>query len=181
MAGDSEGETMMRRFYGEATLALALVVGLAALAAAQPPAGGGGMRGPGMRQGMGPGMGPGGGPMAALKLTADQRTHIQEIMQAQHQANQADMQQAQAMRKQLRDLIYSGNPDQAAAIKLATDVAAIQAKHRVEMQVAVAAVLTPEQLKIVRDSGMDFPPMQMGPGGRGGMRGMRGGPPPVKK
>jgi hypothetical protein len=48
------------------------------------------------------------------------------------------------------------------------------------MQFAVAAVLTPEQRKIVIEHGIEFPPAQMGPGVPGG-RGGRGGQQPVKK
>jgi Spy/CpxP family protein refolding chaperone len=160
----------MRRFYGRTMLAAGLVIGLAAMVGAQPPAGGAGMRGQGM--------GPGGGPMAALKLTSEQHEQIQAIMQKQRDANQTAMVQVRELRKQLHAAIYADG-NEGAAVKLATEIATIEATHRVQMQLALKTVLTPEQLKIVLDSGMDFPPAGMGPGA---MRGRRGGqPPPVKK
>jgi Spy/CpxP family protein refolding chaperone len=155
-------------------MAAGLVVGLAVMVGAQPPAGGAGMRGRGM--GMRQGMGPEGGPMAALKLTPEQHQAIQGIMQAQREAS---MEKVRELRKRLHKAIYAdGNVD--AATTLATEIATIEAKNRVQMQMAMKAVLTPEQLKIVLDTGMEFPPAGMGPGGPGGMRGMRGGQ-PVKK
>ncbi len=181
----------MRRFYGQTMLAAGMVIGLAAMVGAQPPAGGAGMRGQGMgqgqgmRQGMGMrrGMGPGGGPMAALKLTPEQHEKIQAIMQAQREANKPSMEHVRELRKQLHEAIY-GAGAKADPVELATKIAIVEATHRVHMQMAMKAILTPEQLKIVLESGMEFPPARMGPGGPGdpgGMRGMRGGQPPVKK
>jgi len=160
----------MRRIYGQAILAAVMVIGVAAVVAAQPPAGGQGMRGQGM--------GPGGGPMAALNLTADQHDKLRAIMEAQRESNQATMEQVGKLRKSLHDAIYGDTPDEAAALSLATQIATLEATSRIHLQMAAKGVLTADQLKIVRDSGMDFPPGQMGPGG---MRGGRGGQPPVKK
>jgi Spy/CpxP family protein refolding chaperone len=176
----------MRRFYGHGILAVVAVIGLAALAAAQPPAGGQGMRGQGMGPGMGPGMGmgqgqgmgPGGGPMAALKLTAEQQQQLQALMQTEREAHQAAMAQARELRKQLQETIYGGSGDETAALALASQIAGIEAKARIHMQMAAAAILTPDQRKIVVDTGIEFPPARMGPGG---MRGGRGGQPPIKK
>jgi len=163
----------MRRTYGYGLAVLVIVIGLVATLGAQPPAGAQGGRGQGMGSGMGQGMrgqgmGPGGAPMADLKLTTEQQHQIQEIMQAHRDENQAAMQRARDLRKQLRGLVFGGNGDEAAALALATEIAAVEAKTRITMQLAVAAVLTPEQRKIVIEKGIDFPPGPMGPGGPGG-------------
>jgi Spy/CpxP family protein refolding chaperone len=169
----------MGRFYGHGILALVMLIAVAALVAAQPPGGGQGMRGQGMGQGMrGPGMEPGGGPMAALKLTAEQQEQVRAIMQAERDANQATVKQVRDLRKQLHQVVFGGGGDEASALGLANEIAALEAKVRVHMQFAVAALLTPEQRKIVIEQGIEFPPAQMGPGG---MRGGRGGPGTVKK
>jgi len=167
----------MTRGYGYGILAALIAIGLVATLGAQPPAGGQGMGqgmgpGPGMRgQGMGPG-GPGGGPMAALKLTAEQQQQLRALMQAERETRQAAMEEVRQSRKQLHELIYGGgDPD--AAVALATKIASIEAQARVRMQVAVAAILTPEQKKTVLESGMEFPPAQMGPGGPGGRGGRK--------
>ena len=178
----------MKRGFGYGVLSALMVTGLVATLGAQPPAGGQGMRqgvggqgmGQGMRgQGMGPG-GPGGGPMAALELTAEQQERIQTIMQTQRETHQATMKQVRDLRKQLHQVVFGGGGDEAAALGLANEIAALEANVRVRMQFAVAAVLTPEQRKIVIEHGIEFPPAQMGPGVPGG-RGGRGGQQPVKK
>ncbi len=165
----------MKRGYGYGVVAALIAIGLVATLGAQPPAGGQGMgRGmgqgmdQGMRgQGMGPG-GPGGGPMAALKLTAEQQKQLQALMQTERQTRQAAMEDVRQSRKELHEMIYGGGGDEAGAIALATRIATIEAEARVHMQMAAAAILTPEQRKIVIESGMEFPPAQMGPGGPGG-------------
>jgi Spy/CpxP family protein refolding chaperone len=170
----------MRRRDGYGIAAGLIVIGLAATLAAQPPAGGQGMRGQGMGQGM-RGQGPDGGPMAALNLTAEQRQNLQALMQTEREARQATMAQVRDLRKQLQQALYGGEkPDQAAASKLASEIAAIEADARVRTLAAAADILTPEQKKILLESGMEFPQGPMGPGGPGG-RGGRGGQPPVKK
>jgi Spy/CpxP family protein refolding chaperone len=161
----------MKRRYGYGIVAGLIVIGLAATLAAQPPAGGQGMRG----QGMGPG-GPGGGPMAALNLTAEQRQQLQAVMQTERETHQAAMANVRDLRKKLHQALYGGG-DASGAVALATQIASIEAEARVGMQIAAAAILTPDQKKILLDSGMEFPPAPMGPGGRGG----RGGQGPVKK
>jgi Spy/CpxP family protein refolding chaperone len=185
----------MRRYFTHTVLAAVMVVGLAAIAGAQFPAGGRGMQGQGMGQGRGmmggPDMGSGrGGPMAALRLTPEQRKEIQSIMQKQRETNQETMQNVREQEKRLHEMIYGGAGGESAegilatensAVKLATEIDALKAKTRIHMQMAVAAVLTPEQRTIVLESGMEFPPAQMGRGGPGGMRGGRGGQPQVKK
>jgi Spy/CpxP family protein refolding chaperone len=88
------------------------------------------------------------------------------------------MKQVRDLRKQLHRAVFGGGGDEAAALGLANEIAAIEARVRVRMQIAVAAVLTPEQRKIVIEHEIEFPPAQMG---QGGMRGGRGGQAPVKK
>jgi Spy/CpxP family protein refolding chaperone len=174
----------MRQFRGRTILAAAMVVGLAAMVAAQPPAGAGGQgMGPGMRQGMGGqgmrGMGPGGGPMGALKLTQAQRDAIQKL-QEQHRAdNQAKAEALRGLRDKLHTAMFE---DQASAAELARAVGAAEAEMiqlRVAHQIEIINQLTPEQKKIALDLKM-FGPDGMGPGGPGGMRGGRGQG-PVKK
>jgi Spy/CpxP family protein refolding chaperone len=170
----------MKRGYSYGVVAALIVIGLVATLGAQPPAGGQGMgRGmgqgmdQGMRgQGMGPG-GPGGGPMAALKLTADQQKRLQELMQTERETHQAAMEQVRELRKQLHQALYGGEKPDQAALKLSSDIASIEVEARVRMQMAAAEILTLDQKKILLESGMEFPPAQMGPGGPGG-RGGRG-------
>ena len=167
----------MKRRYGYGFLAALIVIGLVATLGAQPPAGGQG-RGQGMGrgmdqgmrgQGMGPG-GPGGGPMAALELTAEQQKQLQALMQTERQTRQAAMDSVREMRKQLHQALYGGEKPDQAALKLAADIASLEADARVRMQMAAAEILTLDQKKILLESGMEFPPAQMGPGGRGGRK-----------
>jgi len=163
----------MRRGYGYGIVAALIAIGLVATLGAQPPAGGQGMgRGmdQGMRgQGMGPG-GPGGGPMAALKLTAEQQKQLQALMQTERQTREATLEQVRDLRKQLHQALYGGETANPAALALASEIAGIEAQARVRMQMAAAGILTPDQKKILLESGMEFPPAQMGPGGRGGRK-----------
>jgi Spy/CpxP family protein refolding chaperone len=116
--------------------------------------------------------------MAALQLTAEQQTELQALMQTERETHQATMEQVRDLRKQLHQALYGGGDEATvAAPALATEIATIEAKVRIHMQMAAAAILTAEQKKILLESGMEFPPAQMGPGGRGG----RGGQPAVKK
>lgn len=166
----------MKRVLGWTALVGTFVMVLAVLTSAQqqtqPPAGGpGGGRGMGMGMGMGQ-RGPGRGPMAALKLTDEQRQKLQTLMQSQRESHQAVMKQVQELRTQLRQAIY-GAGDASTAADLSTQIASIEAKARIEMQIAAAQILTDEQKKVVIESGIDFLP-GMGPGGPG--RGGPGGP-----
>ncbi len=130
--------------------------------------------GQGMRgQGMGPG-GPGGGPMAALKLTAEQQQKLQALMQTEREAHQAAMEQVRELRTQLHQALYGGEtPDQEGVDAGERNRRPSRRRSAFRMQMAAAAVLTPEQRKILLESGMEFPPARMGPGGPGG-RGGRG-------
>jgi Spy/CpxP family protein refolding chaperone len=145
-----------------------MVAALAVTVLAQPAAGGRRMGGQGMALRMGQGMGPGGGPMAALKLTAEQRQQLGAIVQAERETQRAALERVRPMRKQLHEMIFGGSGDQAATVALAGDIATIEATARIHLLRAAAAILTPEQRKIVVESGMQFPPP--GPGGRRGGR-----------
>ncbi len=167
----------MRRGYGYGILAALIAIGLVATLGAQPPAGGQGMgrgMGQGMDQGMrGQGMGPGGprgGPMAALKLTAEQQKQLQALMQTERQTRQATMEQVRDLRKRLHQALYGATPNPDAALALASEIAGIEAEARVRRQIAAAGILTDDQKKILLESGMEFPPAQMGPGGPGGRK-----------
>ncbi len=95
-------------------------------------------------------------------------------MQAERQTRQATMDNVRETRKQLHQALYGGTtPDQDLALRLATDIASAEAEARVRMQMAAAAILTADQKKILLESGMEFPPAQMGPGGPGGRGGRK--------
>lgn len=128
--------------------------------------------GRGQMMGQGPG-GRGGGMMGLgrLNLTEDQRTQVQKLMEQNRQAHQPDMQKMADAQKALRDAIFAdAGPDESAIHAAQAQIQALEplmAQHRVEMEVAVAKILTPDQRKQMRE----MPPA--GPGGRGGMgRGM---------
>jgi Spy/CpxP family protein refolding chaperone len=159
-------------------LALAAVVGTAALVFAQgtppPPPQRGQMMG---RQG-----GPGGpGPMAILQrlnLTDEQRTKIQSLLQQQRQSHQGEMQkQMMDLQQQLKNAIFAddGPADDTSAVQ--QHIASLQAQmeaDRINLEKRIAAILTPDQRKQVRSmpgAGL----LMGGPGmgrGRGGQFGL---------
>ncbi len=129
--------------------------------------------GQGMRgQGMGPG-GPGGGPMAALNLTADQQQKLQALMQTEREAHQAAMDNVRGLRKQLHQALYGGETPNQVAVTWRRTSRPSRRMRVFACRWPRLAVLTPEQKKILLESGMEFPPARMGPGGPGG-RGGRG-------
>jgi Spy/CpxP family protein refolding chaperone len=137
-------------------------------------------RGAGMGWGAGMGRGPGGpGPMGMLQqlnLTADQRTKIQSIMQEHRQATQADAQTMRDLQQQLKNAIFADSPGDTSA--LLEQIASLEAKlqtGRIAVEKQIAAILTADQRKQVRDTpGPGLGPM-MGRG-RGMGRGMGRGP-----
>jgi Spy/CpxP family protein refolding chaperone len=151
-------------------LALAAIVATGALAFAQgtPPP-----RRPMMGRQAGPG-GPGPmGLMRQLNLTDDQRTRIQSITQQHQQSHQADMQKMSDLEQQLKNAIFADNgPSDTTALQ--QQVQALRAQFetdRVNVEKQIAAVLTPDQRKQVRDMPGNF----LGGPGMGRGRGMRGG------
>ncbi len=117
-----------------------------------------------------PGM-PGGGPFQHLNLTDDQKTKIQSLVQAQRQAHQSEAQQMRDLQQQLKNAVFADNgPGDTSAIQ--QQIATLQAQlegDRVNLEKQIAAILTPDQRKQVRDMPGPF----MG-GGRG--MAMRHGP-----
>jgi Spy/CpxP family protein refolding chaperone len=170
----------MQRWLGQAASTVIVIVGVAALVAAQPSAGGGGRGGQGMRQGMGPG-GPG-GPMAALKLAPEQREKVQAIQQHHREVTQEQAVALRGLQEQLHAALFGDNPE--AAVEIAKQIAPIEAQllpSRVAMQAEIVKLLTPDQKKIAQELNLFGPNgMMSGPGGRG-MRGGRGGQEAIKK
>jgi Spy/CpxP family protein refolding chaperone len=168
----------MRRFMAQAFVAAVIVAGLAVVIGAQPPSGAQGMHGQGMGQGPGRGqmggmgMGPGrGGAMAALNLSTEQQAKVQAIMETARTEHQAVAEQLRAKHDALRDALFSEKPETAKPI--ADEIAALEAQmqpSRIEMQIAVVKVLTPEQRAKAKELDL-FGRMGMGPMGPG-----RGGP-----
>ncbi len=165
---------MRRVLYPTAfALALAAIVAAGTLAFAQNPP-----SGPPQRRMMAQGRGgPGLGPMGMLQhlnLTDAQRTQIQSLLEKQRQSHQGDMQKIRDLQQQLKNAIFaeSGPGDTAA---LQQQIATLQAQletDRIALEKQIAAILTADQRKQVRDApGPGFGPMM---GGRG--RGMRRGP-----
>jgi Spy/CpxP family protein refolding chaperone len=168
----------MKRVVYRAALALALagIVATGAIAFAQnPPAPP--QRRPGAMMGRGGGFA-GPGPMGMLQhlnLTDDQRSKVQSLMEQQRQAQQAEMQKMTDLQQQLKNAIFadSGPGDTAA---LQQQIAGLQAQleiDRVALEKQIAAILTADQRKQVRDApGPGLGPMM----GRGRGRGMGHGP-----
>ncbi len=130
--------------------------------------------GRGQMMGQGPG-GPGGrGGMMGLgrlNLTDDQRAQVQKLMEANRQAHQPEQQKMADAQKALRDAIFAdAGPDESAIQAAQAQIQSLEpqmAQHRVEMQVAIAKILTADQRKQMRE----MPPMGPGGGrGRGMMR-----------
>jgi Spy/CpxP family protein refolding chaperone len=120
------------------------------------------------------GGGPGGGPRGMLRqlnLTDDQRTKVQSLMEQHRQATQDHAQKIRDLEQQLKNAIFadSGPADTTA---LQGQIAALEAQlqtDRIGLQKQIAAVLTADQRKQVRDMpGPGFGPMM----GRGRGRGM---------
>ncbi len=112
------------------------------------------------------------GMLRHLNLTDDQRTKIQSLMQQQQQAHQTERQKLVDLQQQLRNAIFAdAGPGDTAALQqqIATLQSQLQA-DRVSLEKQIAAVLTSEQRKQVREMpGPGFGPMM----GRG--RGMQHG------
>jgi Spy/CpxP family protein refolding chaperone len=128
-----------------------------------------GMFGRAMRQGRGPGgflQGPGrggfgrggrgalGGPMfAALDLTGDQRTKIQEIHRASRDAMQPVAEQLRDAQRALHVATFADQRDDAEIARLTSAVANLEKQmleQRVKTELDVAAVLTAEQREKLR-------------------------------
>ncbi len=159
--------TSIRRVAMVAALVILVTGGfaLAQQSSTQPPQD---RQGQMMRGGMGPG---GLGPMmlGRLNLTDQQRSQIQALQQQHRTEHQQLMQKMADLQRELRDAIFADNgPDEARASQAQQQIAQLEPQMqqaRVQMEVAVAKILTPEQRKQARE-------MQPGPGGRRMGRGM---------
>ncbi len=104
----------------------------------------------GMMQGFGPMM------LGRLNLTDQQRSQVQALQQQHRAANQELMQKMADLQRQLRDAIFADNgPDETRANQLQQQIAQLDPQlreARLQMEVAVAKILTPEQRKQVRDT-----------------------------
>ncbi len=157
--------------------------------------GAGGGMGPGMRAGGGPGMGRGFGPgmgrggemgLARFVNNPSMRQQLgitDEQVSKFHQQNE-DFQKAgiqnratmQIKNLELNDLLRADKPDRAAIDKKLAEVTAAQAaseKARIDHQLAMRSLLTPDQQTKLKQMMQNQPGMGpgRGPGGRGGPNG----------
>jgi len=119
----------------------------------------GGQQGLGARQGgarggrMGGGRGDqmGAGPLAELAqldLSADQRTKVRDIMDADRSANMDALQALADGRRSLNAAIYAATPDAAAISSLQAKILegeTAQLAREIKLRQAIAEILTPEQ------------------------------------
>jgi Spy/CpxP family protein refolding chaperone len=165
-------KTMSRRVM----VAVVAVLAVAVVAWAQAPAGGGmqhpmqpGQMGQGQGRGM---MGPmQGGPMgmlAQLNLTDQQKQQIHTLMMDAQPQQQADMQQMQKLHEQLKAQVFADAGPSGDAKGTAQEISTLQAKMmhaHIAIAEKIAAILTPDQRKQVRDMPMDGMMEMMGMGG----------------
>ena len=108
-------------------------------------------RGPRGR-GFGPGGHGGPGLLRGLTLTDTQRTQVREIMEAQREAT--PMQKLGDLHRQLHEAIFVDNPDRAKVQELKDAIAAAEVvalESRIETQLKIAQILTPEQRQQARE------------------------------
>ena len=110
--------------------------------------------------------GPRGGGLEKLNLSDEQRQQLQQLMQAEREANREIAGRMPELQSQLQEAIFLGKGDLNA---IAEQINAAQAKMlqaRIAHQQKVAGILTPEQ----REQMAKMRPMGPGPGpmGRGG-------------
>jgi periplasmic protein CpxP/Spy len=138
-----------------AATAIVLAVGITT-AVAQGPGG----RGPGRGFGPGPG-GPGGpgGPLPVLRqlnLTDAQRDQVKALLDAERQQNQgAGPQKMGELQKALDAAIFADAPDPAQIDQLRASIAEAEAAAlaaRVDLQLKIAQILTPEQRQQAREA-----------------------------
>ena len=146
------------------TLAALFVAAVALVTVSAQAQGGQERQGPGR----GRGFGPGGPPMLQrLNLTDAQREQIRGIVEQQRQPDQAPIKKLDDLQRELHALTFSDSPDRGKIDQLKVDIAQAEAAAldaRVELDLKIAQVLTPEQRAQARE---------LRPGGRGG-RGPRG-------
>lgn len=165
-------------------LALAAMLGMATVAAAQPaaapeaPAAAPCLRmGPGADE---PGAGDR-GPLAGLDLTEEQGQAIAKLREEGRQERLADRKNMRRLRHDLQGVMLADEPDARAAEKLIGQIADLRAKmqmSRLRQHLAVRQLLTPEQRDRLPLGGPGWFDGRDDFGGRDGFgsRGGRGGP-----
>jgi Spy/CpxP family protein refolding chaperone len=121
------------------------------------------------RQGPGRGKGfrPGGPMLQRLNITDAQREQIRGIVEQQRQTDQAPIKKLDDLQRELHAVTFADSPDRAKIDQLKADIGQAEAAAldaRVELDLKIAQVLTPEQRAQARE---------LRPGGRGA-RGPRG-------
>jgi len=136
-----------------AVTAIALAVGIST-AVAQGPGG----RGPGGR-GFGPGPGGPGGPLPALRqlnLTDAQRDQVKTLVEEQRKQNDGTARRKVAeLQRSLQAAVFADTPDVGQIDQLRASIAEAEAAAlaaRVDLQIKIAQILTPEQRQQARDS-----------------------------
>lgn len=87
-----------------------------------------------------------------LQLTAEQREAIRKLVEQDRPATPAE--QVRRLQRQLHDLVMADAPDTGRIEALKKEIGAVQAKmlaDRVNRQLQIAKILTPEQRKLLRD------------------------------
>ncbi|HSK10332.1 MAG TPA: periplasmic heavy metal sensor [Vicinamibacterales bacterium] len=112
--------------------------------------------------------GPRGGGLERLNLTQEQRQQVQQLMQAEREANREKAGQMADLQRQLREAIFRGEGDASAIGQQINELQAQLLQARIGHMQKVAGILTPEQ----REQMASMPargPGAMRPGKRGGI------------
>jgi Spy/CpxP family protein refolding chaperone len=134
---------------------LAAAVTLATLSA--QPAGRSGRQGAGPEQGRLAGRGHGPGPalmLGRLNLTETQREQIRAILQEERQGDEAPLRKVGELRRDLHAAVFADSPDHSKIDQLKAEIAAAEAaalSRRIEVELRIAQVLTPEQRAQARE------------------------------
>jgi len=146
---------MKTRIWTAGLFALGLAGAAAAAFAQGPGAGYGPGYGPGMMGGRGPGFGYGGG-VAALDLSSEQREKIAAIQEENRRKNWDAMGQLRSEQFKLGQMYNADKIDSAAVAEQQKKVDELRRqllKSRLDARNQVAAILTPEQRKHLRQFG----------------------------
>jgi Spy/CpxP family protein refolding chaperone len=146
--------TRLRTLSTIAAAAIVLGAGIATVAGQGRPGDAGQGRGFG-----GPGRGPGfGGPMQLLRqldLNDTQREQIKALTDAQRkQADQAPVRKLMELQRSLETALFADNPDQAQIDQLRASISEAEAAAlaaRIDLQLKIAQVLTPDQRQKARE------------------------------
>ncbi len=152
----------------KAMVAAVAAVALLATGISFAQAPGGGMRPGGPpEQGM---RGPRGGGLEKLNLTDEQRQQLQQLMQAEREANKEIAGTMPELQRQLQEAIFLGKGDVSVIAQQINELQAKMLAARIAHQQKVSAILTPEQrqeMAKMPPMGPGFGPMGPGRGGRG--------------